>query len=428
VVFEGENFHDEGEFRPHYWALLESMQNAELWDDVAVAASVKVLFDAGVLFTPNVFDEEGKLKPDPTFDEMKPDLVRYLMSHLARVIDDANSLHPTDDAIRDAAVLFVRSQTEPQPWSLSIPLINLSSEVVPLTFGRLILMSLTDEEKNGLWETGSMQVEMIRLLDLLRACLKLRYSGVHAKPVNLGTLAVGPLEHELRVEAEHVVTALRLLKGGDVGAPIYVHVEANTPTRMGNQVLFLTDDSLTPEKYELNASEVPRVQETFAALRAADANGTLRSLDVALRRFNQSYARRFPDDEVIDFAIAFESTILQDVEHELGYRLALRTAALLRDEYEPAETQRFMKWFYTVRSRVVHAGMPLHVVLKKTKGPGLTEPTPQADFVQRIANLLRAALRAYVRAAASARSVADVNAELDACIVAGIMPTDALTH
>jgi Apea-like HEPN len=425
VVFEGESYRDDGEFRPHYWPLLESIQDAKLWDDFAVASSVKVLFDEGVLFTPNIIEEGGKSKAKPTFDDMRPDLVRHLMSPVARLIDDANSLEPSEEVIHDAAVRFVLSRTEPQPWSLSIPLIDLSSEVVPLTFGRLTLASLADEEKSRLWGTGSIHVEMIRLFDLLRASLQLGYSAVHEKAVKMGMVAVGPLESELRLEAGDVVTALRLQKDGEVGAPIYVHLEADVPMGMGNQISYLTPDNLLPEQYELRTSDVASVQETFAALRTARANGKLRLLEVPLRRFHQSYARRGGDDRIIDFAIAFEATVLQDVREELGYRLALRTGALLRDTDDPASTSSFMKQFYAIRSKIVHEGLPFHVAVKKHANKlGSADP---ADFVRRSADLLRASLRRYVLAAASGNSVEQVNANLDAAILSGLTPKQPAT-
>jgi hypothetical protein len=417
VVFEGESFRDDGEFKPHYWPLLESLLNAEIWKDSVIALRVKTLFDAGLLYTPTV-NENGKPKVNPTFDEMMPDLVRYLLSPVVTLIDRVDSLDPPEQSIREAAIELVRLRTEPQPWALAIPLINLSSEIVPLTFGRLTLAPLNDQEKGRLWGTGSIHVEMIRFLDLLHATLKLGYSGMHQKVLRetLGQFAVGPLEHELTVEAGHVVTAFRLQKCGEVGAPIYVHLERDIPAGMGNQIRYQTSDNLLPERLELLAADVSKVEETFTALRAAHANGKLGSLEVALRRFNLSYARREADDKVIDFAIAFEATVLHGLKEELRYRLALRTAALLRADHESVSTCAFMKQFYDIRSLVVHEGVSLHqAVIKKAK-------MPVAEFVGRSADLLRATLREYVRAAASGKSIKEVGDGLDVLIAASLKP------
>ena len=423
VVFEGESFRDDGEFKPHYWSLLESMLNAELLNDEVITSSVKTLFDAGVLYTPTV-NEGGKPKVNPTFDEMKLDLVRYLMSEaIVTLVDRAGSLCPPEQTIRDAGIELVRLRTKPQPWSLAIPLINLSSEIVPLSFGRFRLTSLSDQEKSRLWGRGFINVQMIRFVDLLRAAVKLDYSGMHEKalPMMFGQFAEGQLVHELTVEAGHLVTAFRLLKSGDVGAPIYVHIEGDTPAGMGTQIHYQTSDNLLPECFELHASDVPMVQETFAALQTADANGKLSSLDVALRRFNLSYARRDTDDKVIDFAIAFEATILHGLKDELRYRLALRTAALLRAKYDPAWTHAFMKQFYDVRSLVVHEGIRLHEAVKKKV------KLPMADFVAQSADLLRATLREYIRAAATGKSIQEVTDELDHSIAASLKSKTAST-
>jgi hypothetical protein len=88
VVFTGEDFHEEGDVRPNYWPVSFAIQNAELWNDPTVETSVKAFLDACVLFLPVVVGGDGKPITDPTFDDMKPELVRDLMSPLLRLIEE----------------------------------------------------------------------------------------------------------------------------------------------------------------------------------------------------------------------------------------------------------------------------------------------------------------------------------------------------
>src|SRR5262249_54125864 len=156
----------------------------------------------------------------------------------------------------------------------------------------------------------------------------------------------------------------------------HAHLEEHGISSMGNQTLYRTDDHLEPERFELRASEVAQVKETFNSFQTASTTGTLASLDIAIRRFNLSYARGTSDDRLIDFAIAYEAAVLHGLKDELRYRLAVRTAALLRETHKPDLTFTFMKQFYDVRSKVVHEGVPLHLALKKVKVKrfGSTEP------------------------------------------------------
>jgi|GEM_PF-3644708 len=423
VLFEGEDFYDDGEFRPRYWPLVDTIWDAKLWNDATIEASVRTLLEAGVLFPPTVTGNDGQRIADPSFEAMNPELVQGLLPQIVATAEEAKSLEPPDEVLRNAAISFIRSRTEPQPWSFSVPLINLSSEVVPITFGRLTLDPLGDDEKSRLWGPGSIHVEMIRLLDLLRSTLKLSYCGVHEKAMKHGAVSVGPFEAELRSEAGHLVTALRLLKSGQVGAPIYAHLEEeHGMSHMGNQTPYRTDEDLSPDRFELRGCEIAQVQEIFNSLQKANANGTLAALDIALRRFNLSYARSTPDDRVVDFAIAYEASVLHGVKDELRYRLALRTAALLRETYKPDATSTFMKKFYDVRSQVVHEGVPLHVALKKQKVKryGSTESMPAGEFISHAGELLRACLCVYLRVAASGSSIGTLNEELDAQIISSL--------
>src|SRR6266436_5573922 len=111
---------------------------------------------------------------------------------------------------------------------------------------------------------------------------------------------------------------------------------------------------------ELHESDIALLQELVKALqqlRLAQSRGVSAlygDLSVGLRRFNQSYERRIPEDQIIDLTIALESTLLADRDEELTYRLAVRGAALLADvgtPWEPRKGRALLTTMYDVRSR-----------------------------------------------------------------------------
>jgi hypothetical protein len=96
---------------------------------------------------------------------------------------------------------------------------------------------------------------------------------------------------------------------------------------------------------------------------AAVASKHGRALDRAVRQFVSSLDRQTLADRIVDLAIAGEAALLFSNDNdsssrtELGYRLALRAAAL---ESGPArlDVYREVKAFYSLRSAIVHGGEP----------------------------------------------------------------------
>ena len=118
-----------------------------------------------------------------------------------------------------------------------------------------------------------------------------------------------------------------------------------------------------------------------------------------MRRLSYQAGRARIEDELVDILVAAEALYLSDVNfEELGYRLALRSAALS----EPAAlgvTRRdvfeLMKSAYTVRSKIVHGELPKPKDVK-VKGT----PVPLAEFVQSVEDVVRQGMRIALRRAA----------------------------
>lgn len=103
-----------------------------------------------------------------------------------------------------------------------------------------------------------------------------------------------------------------------------------------------------------------------AALLSSDAGA---ELEIAVERFNLAAGRLTPEDQVIDLAIALESTICRGGGGEqLSYRFRVFGAAVLADMLDSACVLKMLRNLYEVRSKVVHAGKRLSDIDKKHLG------------------------------------------------------------
>ena len=111
--------------------------------------------------------------------------------------------------------------------------------------------------------------------------------------------------------------------------------------------------------YELHASDLESLNTIIRSLRAIDEKSVSKVLEWVLKRFNLSYSKGGDEEKVIDHTIILEMLLLHGTKDELKYRLALRGAALLRDEQPPKEVFGVLSCLYNARSQIVHNGVPL---------------------------------------------------------------------
>jgi len=158
----------------------------------------------------------------------------------------------------------------------------------------------------------------------------------------------------------------------------------------------------------LEEADVPALL-TIKSTLARGRNSFVRPLAVALRRFNQAYARETAEDRLIDLTVCLESCLLSGVEDELKYRLSLRAAALLADRNDPERTQVMLNAVYQARSSIVHSGKQLSDVAAMMKSlGGLTPAVQPHELPQHCEDLVRKELMAYLTHLSAGRSVADI--------------------
>jgi hypothetical protein len=77
--------------------------------------------------------------------------------------------------------------------------------------------------------------------------------------------------------------------------------------------------------------------------------------DIAIERLNLARRRNSPGNQAIEGAICLEALLAPDDNHEIVYKLRLRSALLLSTDFdERCKISNYLKEFYDLRSRTVH--------------------------------------------------------------------------
>lgn len=207
-------------------------------------------------------------------------------------------------------------------------------------------------------------------------------------------------------EFEGVVSALRLFKAGAVRLgrieqrAVRWYADPNTAGTLS-----------APEEpgpgfgspYVLEDEETDRFAEFYRWMSSVDTSREL-AVQLAMRRFNSAYTRHHDADRLIDLMISFEALLLGERD-ELSFRLALRTANLLRDRRKRQETFDIMRKAYELRSNVAHGK---HV-----------EPQALSGIIVPVEELLRQSLCLFLEAIEREEKLSTVVERLD-----GAMFTD----
>lgn len=157
---------------------------------------------------------------------------------------------------------------------------------------------------------------------------------------------------------QRMLTALRLVQPHDVGIHSIWYVDENPFGRL-QFPRWLWREPLpydTRGAQAVVSSDVQRqIQEIWSHL----AKSRDSTLDLAIRRLNDSYHRPRLDDRHIDYWIALEALFLREEEGELKYRAALLTARYVGvDLTERLDLFEEIKKSYVLRSKFVHGAKP----------------------------------------------------------------------
>ncbi|MDY6866051.1 MAG: HEPN domain-containing protein, partial [Halobacteriota archaeon] len=162
------------------------------------------------------------------------------------------------------------------------------------------------------------------------------------------------------------------------------------------------------ESLHLSAEECKVCKDVWQNLQCLSHQKDQGKLDVGIRKFNDIYDRRFLEDKIIDMSILLESTLLYGDDKELGYRLSLRGAHLLKSNRDTEGTFKLLKKFYDLRSKIVHNGERLNPPVSIGEMPFRPD-----EFVAEMEAVCREVLRTFIEKVAGGFSISQVNADLD---------------
>jgi hypothetical protein len=219
-----------------------------------------------------------------------------------------------------------------------------------------------------------------------------------------------------------ILRAMKLLHAGDMSTPLYFHYDVEGRSVIGG---------LLPAKrlgapYKLLSSDLVNLRKLIVAVRGVRTRGD-QHIEHALSRFDDACSRQMMEDQIVDCFTALESCLTPDTTSEIGFRLALRVAALLLGSRKAVYVRELMKVGYDVRSTIVHGGAQFHKLFSDKKfikklrpikvAMGLDPDLPcitSISFSGDIVNCTRDALRVVILAlAASYPNCDDLVADLD---------------
>ena len=430
--FEGLGFHFQFDSLPGFGQLLES-HLPDLLSMEKTQLCVEKHLQAGIWPS----SEYG------TGEELYWRVISALIVPLAESCQEFDSWPLTDEQILG---LYHRCRAgwgdASSHFTITFPLLNFSSglEQPRQLGGHLSLAPFTPTDKTFLWNEDAKRFSFSPPpMDVTTFTLVTwKLAGTFSAPKKEDASDMSPTRQEALNELEDILSAMRLLKRGNVGTPA-IYQKRLEPvlwegTRMCAPLTQTRYLSFGFMPYEFRESDITPLQDlvdTLQQLRLSQPSGAslYGDLSIGLRRFNQSYERNILEDQLIDLTIALESTLLESLKEELTYRLAVRGAALLadaEDPWEPKKSRALLSAMYDVRSLIVHNGLQLSDkdILKKIRK---LEMQPK-EFFQQCEQVVRDVLRAYVRRRKKGQSVRDVNEDLEARIVGGLgaqmSPTD----
>ncbi len=313
------------------------------------------------------------------------------------VIERYDTLDPTRDQLLESYHRYRDVWTAPYTrYETIIPLLNFSGDVQhEVAVGtHLALSPFTPEEKTQAWNSDIDHYPSVVNPIEFNAFLQSKYKLVHTR---LQEQNKEYSTEEVNAEVMDVLTALRLSKAGDVGAPAIFESSELRSMLMPTPMITRTHDFVVRQsgnEYNITEAELAQVKNLFASLQHLNSQAQRGGLALALRRFNQAYNRESNEDRIIDLTIALESCLLAGEGQELSYKFALRGAALLFKSRDPKETRSHLKDLYNARSKIVHGSKILAELKKDSKDA----PPGQAalEFLRQSEELVRDILREYV--------------------------------
>lgn len=427
LIFEKHSWRKEYISKPDYWRIFHRHFESEILPLASAETCAMKHIEAGIIREPIMSDSAGNPIECPTFDQMRWFLVQQILSAVICVVSQHRSFNPASDQIREGYIRF-RELWERKTIThiLIAPLVNFDSTVGSMHISsECAVVPFLDDTKSALWSLSFHEdpwVSFIGFAQFVNSlfCVKSARTFLVDEARNYSAFSK---------QVYRIVSALRLVKAGDVGSPCFYGTPEDIASSreigdpVGIEASTLSASTVREswvEPYELLETDIKAFLGIYEAIGACENEGTLDAFSTALSRFNMAYQRDELSDRIMDACIALESSLLFGIDQELRYRLALRGAALLADVKAPSETAAILESMYDIRSRIVHGGMRFEEACSKVKVPAYQDPF---TFAKECIEVTRMVLRAYLVRLASGTPLAQMNEHLDAHIIAGVKKT-----
>jgi hypothetical protein len=164
---------------------------------------------------------------------------------------------------------------------------------------------------------------------------------------------------DVEAYAERLLLALRLINDLPVAIHSFWYIDTNPfpaivlPRHVRHETLPFAKPE---DPYVITPEIASQVEELWPKLelRIQDTQ-----LSLAVRRLDDSYYRKQPEDQLIDLWVALEALFLQDDKAELQFRAALMIARYIGESQDERwEIYEHVRKAYGLRSKLVHGGLP----------------------------------------------------------------------
>jgi len=298
------------------------------------------------------------------------------------------------------------------PFTSVIPLLNFSSDEDLIEFDdkvRIIRLGRSEQARLGSYmpmmfmrDPNPEDLETVASIFATGFAIKSTFSVEKSGPIS---------DKFAREQARRILTALRILKSGDpfwnitFTEPVGFHPTFAGPTIEHTVPLLPVQRK---ESLHLSVGDCAVCKDVWQELQRLSRQEDRGKLDVGIRKFNGIYGHKFLEDKIIDMSILLESTLLYTTDKELGYRLSLRGAHLLKSNRDPMKTFNLLKKFYNLRSAIVHKGKRLSSPISVDKRQFRPD-----EFIAEMESVCREVLRAFIEKVAGGVSISHVNKDLD---------------
>ncbi|PIZ73860.1 hypothetical protein COY07_01490 [Candidatus Peregrinibacteria bacterium CG_4_10_14_0_2_um_filter_43_11] len=164
---------------------------------------------------------------------------------------------------------------------------------------------------------------------------------------------------EMSEKLDTILTALRLLKEGDVGIFAIKYINPSpfsAPFTISPPLDLLFQ--FKAGRYLLKQSDLKEFKTLYKTIKKkSDCN----QLDLCISRFNKSYTRTGIADVIIDLVIAMEA-ITSEAKDSLTYKIKTQLARLIEvDRTKRKKLAKRISDIYSIRSDLVHGGRTKHI-------------------------------------------------------------------